>query len=223
MQDSDANADGPPIIDLSHAACAAAVAKACEEWGFFQVVNHGVDPEVIAAFEAQSRAFFALPLATKRAMKRQAGNARGFFDDELTKQRRDWKQALDFGVPGSRSWKAADTDPTNANLDGFNFFPSAELLPAFRPAMRDYFAAMSALAQELTKVFALGLGAPADHFDAHLRETHSSYLRLNYYPVCTEAGPPVPLGISPHSDAGFLTVLAQNPAEPHSLQARAEP
>ena len=34
-----------PVIDLagSDAAVASEVASACEEWGFFQVVNHGVD------------------------------------------------------------------------------------------------------------------------------------------------------------------------------------
>ena len=37
-----------PVIDLagSDAAVASEVASACEEWGFFQVVNHGVDAGV---------------------------------------------------------------------------------------------------------------------------------------------------------------------------------
>jgi len=48
------------------------------------------------------------------------------------------------------------------------------------------------------------------------------YLRMNYYPPCNEAGPPggpPPLGISPHTDAGFLTVLAQDELC-HSLQVK---
>jgi len=62
---------------------------------------------------------------------------------------------------------------------------------------------------------------------------HTSYLRMNYYPPCdlkclndndasssstttAENGPP-PLGISPHRDAGFLTILLQDD-NCHSLQ-----
>ena len=213
----------PPVIDLagSDAAVASEVASACEEWGFFQVVNHGVDAGVTARWEAQMRAFFALPTAEKAAIRRHAGNARGFFDDELTKQKRDWKEALDFGVTPSRDWSLADGDAANANLDGFNQFPPASRLPAFRPAMHAYFDACTSLAERLTEIFALGLGLPRDHFTEgeRLREAHTSYLRMNYYPTCAEPGEPPPLGISPHKDAGFLTVLKQDD-DCHSLQVR---
>ena len=33
----------------------------------------------------------------KEAMRRSADNSRGWYNDELTKQRRDWKEGLDFG------------------------------------------------------------------------------------------------------------------------------
>ena len=63
-----------------------------------------------------------------------------------------------------------------------------------------------------------------------LKDHHTSYLRINYYPVyrghgdsneekeekAAEAEPPT-LGISPHKDAGFLTVLLQDD-DCHSLQ-----
>ena len=31
-------------------------------------------------------------------LRRTADNSRGWYDDELTKQRRDWKEGLDFGT-----------------------------------------------------------------------------------------------------------------------------
>ena len=40
--------------------------------GFFHVVNHGVPRHVIDAFEAATRAFFALPTDVKRRVKRTA-------------------------------------------------------------------------------------------------------------------------------------------------------
>jgi len=67
------------------------MARACQGWGFFQVVNHGLDDSLRSRFEVQMRDFFALPAPTKRLIKRAGGNARGWYDDEYTKQRRDWK------------------------------------------------------------------------------------------------------------------------------------
>ncbi len=45
----------------------AAVNDACREWGFFQVVNHGLEPGVIAALQNEMRLFFAqLPQSNGR-------------------------------------------------------------------------------------------------------------------------------------------------------------
>ena len=232
---SSAPASSVPVIDMaaySKASAAAAepppsalvneVALACEQWGFFQVVNHGLDGELRSRAEDQQRAFFALPRDAKEALRRTADNSRGWYDDELTKQKRDWKEALDFGVPGTRDWDVADDDASNANLDGFNRFPSAASLPSFRPTMVEYFDALTGLSERIAALMSLGLGMPEDHFDQLLHRSHTSYLRLNYYPTCVDIGAPppagtAPLGISPHRDAGFLTVLYQDP-NCHSLQ-----
>lgn len=69
-----------------------ALVDACSEWGFFQVVNHGIDQELIKKFDEQCRQFFSIVQDKKRQIRRRDDNARGFFDDELTKQRRDWKE-----------------------------------------------------------------------------------------------------------------------------------
>ena len=66
---------------------------------------------------------------------------------------------------------------------------------------------------------ARGVGLPEDDpFITDLKEKHSSYLRMNYYPICGVKEDPATLGISPHKDAGFLTVLLQDD-DCHSLQA----
>ena len=270
--------DAPPIIDLAAPRddLVAAVSAACSEWGFFQITNHNVDESLRADFNAQSRAFFALPASAKHALRRDASNARGFFDDELTKQRRDWKEALDFGQSPARDggWELANDDAAHANLDGFNRFPSPALLPAFKPTMAAYFDTLTLLSERVATLMALGLGAP-DARATISPSAHTSYLRLNYYPICEQqrgssadgcGDEAPPLGISPHSgmpsahaalslslslslsrtfrvpsahsalslspspspsfpyyyftsDAGFLTVLEQDP-DCHSLQVR---
>jgi hypothetical protein len=62
-----------PVIDLGELLhtdgagnVAEAVAAACREWGFFQVVNHGVRPELMRAAQEAWRGFFGRPLAEKQ-------------------------------------------------------------------------------------------------------------------------------------------------------------
>lgn len=64
-----------PVIDLrglagGAAECRAtirAVSDACREWGFFQVVNHGVSPGLVAKTRDVWRGFFRLPTEAKQA------------------------------------------------------------------------------------------------------------------------------------------------------------
>ena len=91
-----------------------------------------MDNDLVTKMNQQMRVFFDLPDPVKHAIRRSASNARGYFDDELTKQRRDWKEALDFGFTPTRDWLLADDDGRHANLDGFNQFPPASTLPDFR-------------------------------------------------------------------------------------------
>lgn len=175
-------------------------------------------------FDAASRQFFSLPRDEKMKLKRSANNARGYFDDELTKQRRDWKEALDVGRPASCSWDVRDGDASNECLEGYNVFPD-ELLPDFRGSVTSYFEEMTQLSLHLISIMLLGLGLADRELIDELRSSHTSYLRLNFYPrfVPNEdaeaGGSPAPLGISPHKDAGLLTVLRQDD-DCHSLQVR---
>ena len=206
-----------PVIDLGRDdnddELVLEIARACESPGFFQVINHGIPQLLMDSFRDQCRLYFALDDETKQSWKRQADNARGFFDDELTKQVRDWKECLDMGVPGSRDWTLPDDDPRNACLDGFNRFPPVEILPDYRRVSVEYFQACEELSKRLAKLMTRGLGrSDSDPFLLDLAANHSSYLRTNYYPryhVQRETHPPQ-LGISPHKDAGFLTVLLQD-------------
>ena len=93
-------AQSVPVIDIGQLQAPQtlrALDEACREWGFFQVVNHGIAASVTAAVMAEMRGFFAQPSATKRQIERSADNPWGFFDRELTKNTRDWKEIYDYG------------------------------------------------------------------------------------------------------------------------------
>src|SRR5210317_1520420 len=102
--------DQVPIIDISEllvdsAARAAktavdSIAEACSSWGFFQITNHGIPDELIDEVWRQTRAFFALPIATELEVLRTRDNPWGFYHNELTKNQRDKKQVFDFTREG---------------------------------------------------------------------------------------------------------------------------
>lgn len=193
-----------PVIDiaaLETAAARGAIDRACREWGFFQVVNHGIDAALGAELDRQMRAFFAQPSAIKHAINRTGDNPWGFFDNELTKNTRDWKEIYDYGPP-----------------DGVMQPQWPQNLAGFETAIRAYYDACEQLAFRLVGAISRNLGMPAAALAADFRPVHTSFLRLNYYPVCpTPARPdglatPMSghLGINHHTDAGALTLLLQD-------------
>ncbi|KAI2503253.1 iron ascorbate-dependent oxidoreductase [Fragilaria crotonensis] len=233
---STTSATAIPVIDMSldDNDIIPLIADACSSFGFFQIVNvdavFGNDGNGVGGgsggisvdeFRSAMKDYFSkLPYDQKIRDKRHQQNARGYFDDELTKQKRDWKECLDFGVPGSRNWDLADDSPENECLDGFNVFPKN--LPEFRRTVVQYFDECAALSNRLATLMAQGLGIEIENnkFLQELKDTHTSYLRLNYYPPCggrDEEKKEDVLGISPHRDAGFLTILLQD-EDCHSLQ-----
>ena len=201
--------DHIPVIDVGRidtdAAALRRVHEACRDWGFFQIVGHGVANELIEATHDAMRAFFAQPPAEKRSIERTAENSWGFFDRELTKNTRDWKEVFDVGP-----------DETEGPLAGMKAqWPRA--LPEFRPVIEAFSAACEGVAFRMLDAIARCLGAPTADLRAAFAPRHSSFLRLNYYPRCAEpaapaapTGAPGNFGINHHTDSGALTVLLQD-------------
>jgi isopenicillin N synthase-like dioxygenase len=185
-----------PLVDLAddEPHTIDAVACACREWGFFQVANHGIDAALIRAALHASKAFFALSIEAKQALSRTLDNPWGYYDREFTKNLRDRKEIFDFSPTSEAPW------------------PSG--VPDFRETLESYSLACHGLALRLLKSLCLGLGVPADYLESNFRQDHTSFTRLNHYPVhdilarC-DAPAAGPLGISQHTDAGALTVLQQ--------------
>ena len=227
---------GIPVVDLAplnRPATASArgtietIGDACRTWGFFQVVNHGVPDELIGRVWTQTRAFFALPRHSKLAILRSRDNPRGYYDRELTKNRRDLKEVFDFGaVPEPH---VPDDHPCNrATVDGANRWPST--LPSFRATMLEYFAACELLGLRLLETFCVTLGVQADALQAFFVDEHSGFARLNYYPLDDpldqESGSATTalgdMALHHHTDAGVLTILLQDDVGGLQVRARGE-
>jgi isopenicillin N synthase-like dioxygenase len=196
-----------PEIDLEGppARTAALLRQGCEDWGLFHVAGHGIGADLLAAVHDTSRTFFARPWSDKQRLSRTAENPWGYFDRELTKTRRDRKQIFDIACHDAPDAEAG------APFGGDTPWPDEPA--AFRMVMTDYAGACEALSQRLLAVLAGTLGITAETLLGRFQPSHSSFLRLNYYPVddalAADLGPS-DLGIHHHTDAGALTVLLQD-------------
>ncbi|XP_047328743.1 protein DMR6-LIKE OXYGENASE 2-like isoform X2 [Impatiens glandulifera] len=199
-------AQGIPIIDLSPAnspteALVAAIGEASEKWGFFQVINHGVPAETRRKLEWASREFFNLSKEEKLKVKRDELNPQGYYDAELTKNVRDWKEVFDFTT------KEPTIIPNDSNfIHLVNRWPQQP--PNFRKIFEEYAEEVEKLAYKLLELISLSLGLAKDRLNEFFSEKQTSYIRLNHYPPCPF--PDQALGIGRHKDSGALTILAQD-------------
>ena len=180
-----------------------ALDQACRDHGFFLLSNHGLDLEVMWQATEQ---FFALPRESKLKLLRTEKNPLGYYDRELTKQKRDLKEVFDFKAGGYKSKNAAIRSQWPADL------------PEFKAALSEYFEACTKLAVTTTKLVYECLGLPADRVDEDYGEFHTSSMRLNYYPQKDplsdqEQALVNPLGdmaLHHHTDPGTVTLLVQD-------------
>ena len=90
---------------------------------------------------------------------------------------------------------------------GLNQWPTE--LPGFRETALAYMQAMETLCRRLVPIYAAALDLPPDAFDRAYAEPHL-ILRLTHYPPL-DRGEAASLSLTPHTDSGFMTLLAPNP------------
>ena len=215
------NKEAVPVIDIGELTATdlpdsvvRAVADAAEHYGFFQIINHGIPQDTVAEVWRQTEAFFHQPTETKRRIMRTKDNTRGYYDRELTKNARDLKEVLDIAhVPFP---ELAPNDPRNHHaVDGENQWPDIQ---GFEDTMVRYLQACERVSFRLLGAFSAGLGEPSDRLHQHFVDDHTSFVRMNHYPLgdvlsADEADEVTALGdmaLHHHSDAGALTLLLQD-------------
>ncbi|KAJ6851443.1 S-norcoclaurine synthase 1-like [Iris pallida] len=187
-----------PVIDLGQAQLSpeesAKLGLACEEWGFFQLINHGVPTELIENIKMDIVEFFKLPIEEKEAFAQIPDNGYNGYGQAFVKsedQKLDWGDLL-----------ALDTLPLK--IRKMRFWPTYP--PSFRDNLDAYTSKLKEVTNCLLRLLAENLGLEPEIITNNFKNMKQT-IRANYYPPCPKADKV--LGISPHSDATGLTILLQ--------------
>ena len=216
-------AESIPVIDLGPLRTggesglrqvAAEVAAACEDKGFLYLTNHGVPDSLVSRIFAANQAFHRLPLETKldlqinqfyRGYVPFAGSTLKVSSIESARKPNQSEQIL-------FRHELAPDDPDLGRglpLQGPNQWPAEADLPGFKQTVLEYMAACEGVARSLFPVFAEALSLPRDYFE-RLFVRPTSNLKLLHYPAQPTDRPADQYGAAPHTDFGFVTILAQD-------------
>lgn len=210
-----------PILDVSSLygddeaairATAATLRSYLETIGFLYVVGHPIPRADVEAVREASKRFFALPDEEKLKLKIDK-NFRGFLpfagstivtSSVATVSKPNQSESIFF------MHEVDENDPravAGEPLQGPNQWPEEAQLPGFRATIEHYVEEMSTLARKMVRAIALSLGLPADNLDRYF-EDPTTFLRLLHYP--TQPQEEGLFGSAPHTDYGFITLLAQD-------------
>lgn len=91
--------------DASTSEVAGLVRTACLSHGFFQVINHGIDQDLVCDALACMDVLFRMPLESKMRAKRQPGSLWGYAGGHSDRfaSKLPWKETLSFGHNSSCS------------------------------------------------------------------------------------------------------------------------
>jgi len=185
--------------------------EASEDLGFYFIRNHGIPQSLIDRVFAEAERFHSLPLERKLSVKVQ-GKVVGYLPLGGQTQRlvhsghshpdRSASYYIKAEYPPDHPYRRA-----GVNWVFDNRWPAE--LPGFRETCLEYYEAMTALGLKLLPLQAVALGLPSDYFSRH-EAFHPpvNTLRLLCYPPRDDAAEGQ-FGISPHTDYGYMTLLAQ--------------
>ncbi|KAK7399794.1 hypothetical protein VNO78_10986 [Psophocarpus tetragonolobus] len=192
-----------PEVDLTHSQAKTMIVKACQEFGLFKLVNHGVPLELMTRLENQALNFFMQPQSVK---------------DKATPPDPYGYGSKRIGTNGDMGWVEYLLLTTNPDV----ISPKTLLLfqqnpQIFRCAMEEYIRAVKKVCCEVLELMAEGLEIGTRNVFSRLisDERSDSCLRVNRYPACPElnaealSGPNL-IGFGEHTDPQIISVLRSN-------------
>ncbi|CAN4111948.1 unnamed protein product [Withania somnifera] len=192
-----------PIIDFSlissedphqHSKAIQDLGRACQKWGFFMLVNHGIGESLMEELIRKTNEFFLMPEEDKWKYKGEK-----VFDP------------IKYGTSFNHTSKDIPTFYWRdyLKLSAHPQFHSPDQPHNFREVVREYCEKSRKVARMLLSGISESLGLEKELMNRSLDlDSGFEVFVANYYPPCPQ--PELVMGLPPHSDFGLLTLLIQN-------------
>jgi isopenicillin N synthase-like dioxygenase len=197
---------------------------ALQHIGFFALIHHGVDAELIAEAYRLSEQFFSLPEAIKQGYEIAGINGqRGFtsFGKEHAKDH-PMPDLKEFWHIGRESPDESPDKPCERSLELRSLtLPNVQIseVPNFHPTMVHLYSQLEACAAELLQACALYLHEP-ENLMVEMIQGGDTILRIIHYPPISADAHPASLRSAPHEDINLITLLCEATADGLELQQR---
>ncbi len=194
-------------------AAAAELRFALEHMGFFYLVEHGVQQDLLDRIFSETRRFHALPLDEKLKIRLNRSN-NGYMPLRGHAQRHTALNKDPKPNENESFFAKRERDPTDPeviarrDLRDPNQWP--ENLPGFKETVLEYQDVMRRLVHRLLPVYARAFDLPADYFTPFFHMGGEITVRMIHYPPATaEHVADEVFGTAAHTDRNLLTILAQ--------------
>ncbi|XP_065876196.1 protein DOWNY MILDEW RESISTANCE 6-like [Euphorbia lathyris] len=189
--------DSTPLIDLGgldRAAIIQQILKTSQDFGFFQVINHGVDEELIKNTSSVLKEFFKMPAEYKATL----------YSEDPTRSCRLTDSVLSYEGQKIRLWREnlrQYCHPLDKHIQEWPLKP-----PTYREVVGKYTEEVTKLGSVILELIWEGLGLESDYFKGEISE--NTLFSVNYYPKCPD--PSLTHGLTAHCDPSLVTILLQD-------------
>ncbi|KAK7258601.1 hypothetical protein RIF29_24182 [Crotalaria pallida] len=198
-----------PVIDLSKLRKGSTeelrkLDMACKDWGYFQLVNYGVEEQLLQGMKDATVHFLKQPLYEKQKYTMPMENMQGYGHLQVHNEehKRDWSDSL-----------LLLTHPTQCR--DLSFWPKT---PERYKELTDIFSSkVNQVGVELLHYLSVLLAMNKDVL-LELHKEPQVYFDVNYYPPCNQ--PDRVLAMSTHSDENTLTMVLQDQNDATALQIK---